>query len=404
MTAMRKNSSLITILAFGLYFLVGAGALLVGSSLTQLIGVYGRTMDAVVLLGSSFAIGRVSTVGLTGRLVEKIGAKAVYAISVLATCVYFVGIPLFPNYYAGMAAAFLGGVGMGAEDAVCPLMLSISCRNNYAGALSAGQAFFCVGSFAMPFLIGVMLSERLPFYGAFYVLTAIALILLVCLPFVRLEKQTKTAETQEEQVKPLYTKKLWLAYAGALIGVACFSGAVNVLSLYTASFAQSMGISEANAAFMLTIYNIGGVIGSFAFTWILKKVKERIIVIINSVISMIALAAAILFHKTEIYFICLFITGTFLGVMFSLFVAITTRIGYKRISVASSYVAIAAGISDVMTPILSGALVGVFGVGSAFYYALATVVLMLASSILVNAVTSEKEISSYGNSKQGNPE
>ena len=396
---MRKKSTLITILAFGLYFLVGAAALLVGSSLTQLIGVYDRTMDAVVLLGSSFAIGRVSTVGLTGRLVEKIGAKAVYAISVLATCVYFVGIPLFPNYYAGMAAAFLGGVGMGAEDAVCPLMLSISCRNNYAGALSAGQAFFCVGSFAMPFLIGVMLSERLPFYGAFYVLTAIALILLVCLPFVKLEKHTKTAETQEEQVKPLYTKKLWLAYAGALIGVACFSGAVNVLSLYTASFAQSMGISEANAAFMLTIYNIGGVIGSFAFTWILKKMKERIIVIINSVISMIALAAAILFHKTEIYFICLFITGTFLGVMFSLFVAITTRIGYKRISVASSYVAIAAGISDVMTPILSGALVGVFGVGSAFYYALATVVLMLASSILVNAVTSEKEISSYGNSK-----
>lgn len=396
---MRKNSTLITILAFGLYFLVGAAALLVGSSLTQLIGVYGRTMDAVVLLGSSFAIGRVSTVGLTGRLVEKIGAKAVYAISVLATCAYFVGVPLFPNYYAGMAAAFLGGVGMGAEDAVCPLMLSVSCRNNYAGALSAGQAFFCVGSFTMPFLVGVMLSERLPFYGAFYVLTAIALILLACLPFVKLEKQTKKEETQEQQVKPLYTKKLWLAYAGALIGVACYSGAVNVLSLYTASFAQSRGISEANAAFMLTIYNVGGVIGSFAFTWILKKVKERIIVIVNSTIGMVALAAAILLNRTEIYFISLFIAGTFLGVMFSLFVAITTRIGYKRISVASSYVAIAGGISDIMTPILSGALVGVFGVGCAFYYALVTVVLMLASSILVNAVTSEKEISSYGNSK-----
>lgn len=396
---MRKNSTLITILAFGLYFLVGAAAFLVGSSLTQLIGVYGRTMDAVVLLGSSFAIGRVSTVGLTGRLVEKIGAKAVYAISVLATCAYFVGVPLFPNYYAGMAAAFLGGVGMGAEDAVCPLMLSVSCRNNYAGALSAGQAFFCVGSFTMPFLVGVMLSERLPFYGAFYVLTAIALILLACLPFVKLEKQTKKEETQEQQVKPLYTKKLWLAYAGALIGVACYSGAVNVLSLYTASFAQSRGISEANAAFMLTIYNVGGVIGSFAFTWILKKVKERIIVIVNSTIGMVALAAAILLNRTEIYFISLFIAGTFLGVMFSLFVAITTRIGYKRISVASSYVAIAGGISDIMTPILSGALVGVFGVGCAFYYALVTVVLMLASSILVNAVTSEKEISSYGNSK-----
>ena len=398
---MRKNNSLITVLAFGLYFLVGAAALLVGSSLTQLIGVYGRTMDTVVLLGSSFAIGRVVTVGLTGRLVEKIGPKAVYAISVLMTCAYFMGIPLLPNYYAGMAAAFLGGVGMGAEDAVCPLMLSTSCRNNYAGALSAGQAFFCVGGFAMPFLIGVMLSENLPFYGSFYVLTGIALVLLACLPFVKLDKQDTKADSpqDQEQVKPLYAKKLWLAYAGALVGVACYSGAVNVLSLYTASFAQSIGISEANAAFMLTAYNVGGVIGSLAFTWILKKVREQIIIILNSIIGIIALATAIIFQKTEVYFICLFIAGTFLGVMFSLFVAITTRIGYKRISVASSYVAIAGGIADIMTPILSGALVGVFGVGCSFYYSLVMVAVMLASSILVNVVTSEKEITAYGNSK-----
>ena len=401
MIQMRKNNSLITVLAFGLYFLEGAAALLVGSSLTQLIGVYGKPMDAVVLLGSSFAIGRVSTVGLTGRLVEKIGTKAVYAISVLTTCAFFMGVPLCPNYYAGMAAAFLGGVGMGAEDAVCPLMLSISCRKNYAGALSAGQAFFCVGSFAMPFLIGVMLSEKLPFFGAFYILTAIAVAFLACLPFVKLEKQTQKEESREEQeqVKPLYAKKPWLAYVGALVGVACYSGAVNVLSLYTASFAQSMGISEANAAFMLTVYNVGGVIGSLAFTWILKKVKERTVAIVNSVVGMVALAAAIIFNKTEVYIVSLFIAGTFLGVMFSLFVAITTRIGYKRISVASSYVSIASGTSDIMTPILSGALVGAFGVGCSFYYALATVILMLASSILVNAVTSEKEIISYGDSK-----
>ena len=135
---MRKNSSLITILAFGLYFLVGAGALLVGSSLTQLIGVYGRTMDAVVLLGSSFAIGRVSTVGLTGRLVEKIGAKAVYAISVLATCVYFVGIPLFPNYYAGMAAAFLGGL-----NPIGAILASFFIQHITAGGAYVDKSMYC---------------------------------------------------------------------------------------------------------------------------------------------------------------------------------------------------------------------------------------------------------------------
>jgi len=388
---MRKNNALITFLSFGLYFLYGAAALLVGSSLTQLIGVYGKPMDAVVLLGSAFAIGRVSTVAFTGRLVEKVGAKAVYGLSVILACAYFMGIPLLPNYYVGMFAAFLGGVGMGAEDAVCPLMLSISCKENYAGALSAGQAFFCIGSFVFPLLIGVMLSESLPFYGAFYVLTAIAVLLLVCLPFVKMDKQTKDVNSgkEEEQVKPLYAKKIWLAYAGALLGAACYSGVVNVLSLYISSFFVEFGMSEANAAFMLTIFNVGGVVGSFAFTWVLKKIEERTLVIINSIIGMLALISTIIFHKTGIYFVSLFIAGTFLGGMFSLFVAITTRIGYKHISVASSFVAIASGVSDILTPILSGALVGVFGVGCSFYYALVMVVLMLIASILVKLVTTE---------------
>ena len=395
---MKKNNGLITFLSFGLYFLYGAAALLVGSSLTQLIGVYGKPMDAVVLLGSAFAIGRVSTVAFSGRLVEKIGSKAVYGISVLLACAYFVLIPLLPNYYVGMVAAFLGGVGMGAEDAVCPLMLSISCKNNYAGALSAGQAFFCIGSFVFPFLIGVMLSESLPFYGAFYVLTAIALILLVCLPFVKIENLSEKlskkegSQKEQEQVKPLFAKKLWMAYAGALIGAACYSGVVNVLSLYITSFFIEYGMTEANAAFMLTIFNVGGVIGSFAFTWVLKKIEERTLVIINSIIGMLALIFTITFHKTGIYFVSLFIAGMFLGGMFSLFVAIATRIGYKHISVASSFVAIASGIADILTPILSGALVGMFGVGCSFYYALVMVVLMLIASILVKVVTTEKEI------------
>lgn len=395
---MRKNNRFITFLAFGLYFLLGASALLVGSSLPHLMDVYGKGMDAVVLLGSSYAIGRVSTVGLTGRLVEKIGARAVYVISIVTTCAYFLGIPLIPNYYAGMAAAFLGGVGMGAEDAVCPMLLSISCRKNYAGALSAGQAFFCVGSFVMPSLIGVMLSEKQPFYVSYYILAAVALVLLICILFVKLEGQGDGV-VEEEQVTPLYAKKTWLAYAGILIGCACYCGVANAVSLYTTSFAQSRGMSEANAPFMLTVYNVGGMLGAFAFTWILKKIKEQKVLIINGLVGVFAFLIAILVDQIEVYFVCLFIAGVFLGSLFSVFVAIATRIGYKRISVASSYVAIAGGASDILTPIISGTLVGALGVGCAFYYALVMAVLMLAVSLHVNAVTSEREVSADDNSK-----
>lgn len=398
MKAVQRNNRLITFLAFGLYFMLGASALVVGSSLNHLMEVYGKGMDIVVLLGSSYALGRVSTVGLTGKLVEKVGPKAVYVIAILMTCAYFLGLALTANYYAGMVFAFLGGIGMGAEDAVCPLMLSVSCKKNYAGALSAGQAFFCIGGFVTPFLIGIMLTNALPFYYSYFLLTFVAIVLLACVPFVKL-KLPSGSEQEEEYVKPLYAKRTWLAYAGVLLGCVCYCGATNVLTLYTSSFAENMGMSSANAAFMLTAYNVGGVVGSFAFIWVLKKIKEQVVLILNCVIGLAAIVLAILFNHATVYFICLFVAGIFLGVMFSLFIAIATRIGYKHISVSSSYVAIAGGVSDIMTPIISGSLVGILGVGCSFYYALVMVALMLGTSVLVSVVTSEKEGPDNGNPK-----
>lgn len=389
---MQKNNRLLMFLAFGMYFLTGAAGFLVGSSLPQLVEMYQKGLDLVVLLGSSFALGRVLTVGFTGRMVEKFGPKMVLIAGVLFISAYFLGIPLIQNYYAGMVFAFFGGVGMGTQDAVCPLLLSMSCKENYAGALSAGQAFFGIGSFATPFLVGIMLSAKIPFYYAYFLLCAVSVIMLICIPMTKMEKTAASDETEEvQQVKPLYAKKLWLAYAGILFASAAYCAVVNAIGLYTSSFAESMGVSASNAAFMLTIYNVGCVIGSFAFIVVLKKVKEQTVLIGNCVISFLAIAAALLINKVAAYFTLLFVAGIFLGVLFSVLVAIATRIGYKRISVTSAYVATAGGASDILTPIITGALIGSLGVGVAYYYVLLMIVLTAAAALIVKASTSEKE-------------
>lgn len=388
---MQRNNRLITFLAFGMYFLTGAACFLVGSSLPQLVEMYNMGLDLVVLLGSSYALGRVATVTLTGRMVEKMGPKAVLTAGILLISAYLFGLPTIPNYYAGMVFAFLGGIGMGAQDAVCPLLLSMSCKNNYAGALSAGQAFFGIGSFATPFLVGVMLSAGLPFYYSYYILLIVSVVMLLCIPMVKMEKQIQ-GEGEEEQVQPLYAKKTWLAYGAILLSCAAYCAVINVIGLYTSSFAESIGVSASNAAFMLTIYNVGCVIGSFAFVVVLRKVKEQTVLIMNCVVAFIAIAAAMIINSVTMYFVGLFIAGIFLGVLFSVIIAITTRIGYKRISVASSYVATAGGASDIVTPIVSGALVGMFGVGSSFYYILIMIVITAAAALVVKASTSEKEM------------
>ena len=73
---------------------------------------------------------------------------------------------------------------------------------------------------------------------------------------------------------------------------------------------------------------------------------------------MAAIVAALVINTVEAYFIGMFTAGFFLGVLFSVIVAVATRIGYERISVASSLVATAGGLSDILTPIVTGFLVG----------------------------------------------
>nr|WP_317379827.1 hypothetical protein [uncultured Faecalimonas sp.] len=63
-------------------------------------------------------------------------------------------------------------------------------------------------------------------------------------------------------------------------------------------------------------------------------------------------------------------------------VTIATRIGYKRISVASSLVATASGASDILTPIVTGMVVSALGIHMSVGYA----ILMAAVSILATVI------------------
>ena len=132
--------------------------MLVGSSLPQLVEMYGKPTETVVLMGSAYALGRVTTAYIMGRMVEKFGPIKVLLCGIILVSAYFVGVPTIHVFFVGLISAFLGGAGMATQDTVCPVLLSTAFKENYAGSLSAGQALFGLGNFATPFIIGVLLS------------------------------------------------------------------------------------------------------------------------------------------------------------------------------------------------------------------------------------------------------
>ena len=144
---------------------------------------------------------------------------------------------------------------------------------------------------------------------------------------------------------------------------------------------------------MLTVYNVGSVAGSFIFLFLLEKMQAQAVLILNNIGAFVVLIIALIVNAVSMYFIGVFFAGFFLGVLFSVIVAVATRIGYERISVASSLVATAGGISDVLTPIVTGFLVGRLGVGISFKYAILMIVISIAAAVILQINTTEARIS-----------
>ena len=134
------------------------------------------------------------------------------------------------------------------------------------------------------------------------------------------------------------------------------------------------------------------------FILILKRVSAVNVLIVNNILSIAIFAVLECLKDPAIYFISLFSAGFLLGVLFSLIVEITTRIGYEHISVAGAYVAVAGGFSDVLTPIVTGLIVGIFGVASIYRYAFITIIITTILAIIVRIYTYESG-GTYVNSK-----
>lgn len=369
--------------------------MLVGTSLNSLSKLFAMNIDKVVLLGSIYALGRIMTVYITGKMVEKYGPLKILTIGIVLIMAYFLVIPLTKNYYLTLVLAFFAGMGMGAQDTVCPLLLSMTFPKSYASSLSGGQALFGLGGFAISLLVGIMLGQNLPFYYTYYVFAIVGAIMLIMIPFAHYEK-SEVVEEKDKQIKPLYTKNKIFALGVTLLACFLYCTIVNALSLYTTTFAEEMMISASNAAYLLTLYNIGCVIGSLLFIIILKKIQEKTVLFVNSIVGFITLLTAIYLNTALSYAIGLFIIGIFMGVLFSVVIAIATRIEYQHVSVAGSKIAIAGGGADVLTPIWTGLVVSSYGVGWLYRKIIYIILglILVAGIILVN--TKEER---YANSK-----
>lgn len=413
----NKDRFFVLLYAFFLYFITGAACVLIGTIMPQLMELLqGTSIERLSILGSAYAFGRLATVYLSGRLAERLPLKQIYAAGLLFCLVFLAALSMSQSYSILLIAAIFGGISMGTQDCLCPLLLSKVFGKAYASSLSAGQAVFACGTMVAPFLIGLSLNLNLDWRLCFYLLMLLIVVVLLSLPFTEL-KQLKTQdlsgdkedliqdakvlslkmeETQEEleelealeaqetpekqnhkaQEQAQKTNKLpalaarnklmvYLGIAGCIATLSCVSSCI---MLYTTSFGQDRGLDLAQATFLFTLYNIGCLLGDLCFTALLRRFQAHKLLPLCYLPAAAVLGLCLLLDSKLGYFISLFYLGLSLGALFSLLLGIATRLHTSRISVSSSLIAMTSGCADLLTPVLCGLLVGALGLSFSYKF------------------------------------
>ncbi len=378
---MTREKKFLAFEAFAMYLLTGALMLVIGTNLGRYAVQFGLTLEKAAIFASVYSLGRVSTVYLTGYLTERLGVQRVLAIGVSLILLFLVGISFTQVFLVGCICCFLGGMGMGAQDACCPMIMRGSFPKSYASALSAGQAFFGAGSFLHPFLTGVALKTGQSYRMGNYLFMAVCVVMLVLLPFTG--KQLVAGRQEGSTGLPALSglPRAGRQFALLLLINFAYCAGINTIGMFTVTYGQHIDLSQELAPLILSCYSAGNMVGCIIFVLILRAVAAEKVFISNFSIAVGALFCVLLTRNPAILAVCYFASGFVLGVLFSIIITFATQLFPQAPGRAAALIAISGGGADVLAPLVLSRLMPHFGQGIIVPYSMVLLTLALGCSL-----------------------
>lgn len=271
---MQKRTSakwlmlLLMLAAFSVTFMTRFVWSPVSGTVQELLGLSNTAAGAFM---SAFFIGYVITQIPGGVLADRLGVKFVLSAGVLVTGLASVGMSFITTYTQGFVVRIITGLGAGVVMACCTKVIS-----EYFEQKDRGIAF---GILLVGPTLGLTIANKLGAYlltsynwqTAFritgYIAIAIAVLIFVA---VRNARKAGSAEkvTLLSGIKAVFTTRNLL--------VICLAGFFYMflnlgVSTWANSYLANIGFDTVTAASVMSIYSIGGIIGSLLTGFIVKK-------------------------------------------------------------------------------------------------------------------------------------
>lgn len=357
-----KNKYLSTSLGLYMnYFVHGMALIIIAQNIDFLSQKWHTDLAGAAGVVSSFGIGKLLAVFISGRLSDKFGRKLSVILGVFFYIIFLGGILLSPNTIIAYMFGISAGIANSFLDTVTYPALMEAYPKKAASANIIVKAFVQSGQFLLPFMIAFILANNLWYGWSFIVLIVILLINLLytltrTFPPMTVGKPLDAAELAEEKKQKFHFSidEICLILFGFVAQTLLY-----IMSQWIAKYGSEVIHMTDDASRLLVSYASVGAIICVCVTFILGNRGVRTLHILITYVTMTMLISFTLFaFPSEI--VC--IVGAFLlgyfsaGGIIQLGLTLLAEVSARGKGFVTSLYTIAEGIAVFIIPLIAAAI------------------------------------------------
>ncbi len=251
---------------------------LLGSAWPVLHADIGVPMSYAGIISMVISAGTIVSSFFSDRMVKKLGAGAITAISTMLTAAGLFGFSVSNSFFILVLCAVPYGLGAGGVDAVLNNYVALHYKAQHMSWL---HCFWGVGASISPYIMSFALV-RLDSWSKGYLIVSVIQIVLCAFIFISIPLWKKGSDSLEKGAeKPLKLKEI-LAIRGAVPCLITFFGYCGMeltASLWASSYlVQSRGVAEETASAFASLFYIGITAGRAVNGFLAMKLSDRFLI------------------------------------------------------------------------------------------------------------------------------
>ena len=375
------------------YFVLGVAGSIMGQYKQELAGLWGAQLLAdgtydvsgVLAVIAALGLGRLIAYPFAGPISDRFGRRVPALVGCALYLIFFAAVCYTHSY----ALAYILGICSGAANGFLDVSITPSCMENFKEKGTIANIFtklsISIAQFLLPFAIGFVAAEALPFSTIFIfcaALIAVTGIALCFLPFPPFERVVKVKGQKKEHMK-LSPSAIILI----ILGFTTSSTFMIWLNCYQ-ELAISYGIADPSK--VQSLYSIGIVLALFANAALLARgLKPSKILVIYPSCAAVTLAAALLIQQGWICYPAGFLMGFFAaGGVLQLVTSVAVEMFPRNRAVMTSIVMISSSIANYAVLSIAGALTSIGGANGPrliMIFNIAITVVGIVLAVILNA-------------------